>query len=255
MWLWGVRGGEGEVLGKCWRDVRVERHGEEGREDTADPDGALPEDTKWNRRAVLLVNLYPDKHSNQQPECQQRAPNPRVPPRVREATPLQRQQQRHNGANQEQRPNHINLLESLPHRHMTVLALGVRKEEEDDGQRHTAERQVDPKAPPPGQAIGKGAPQDRSHDTRDAKHGSQRSNINSPPPQRNRKADNRHAAREQRRSPRASDCTPDDEHGRARSRGAHDRAGLEQQQREEVRVLYVKVGVDFAKSGLQRARG
>jgi hypothetical protein len=135
---------------------------------------------------------------------------------------------------------------------MRVRPLGIRKEEEDDSQRHGPKRKINLKAPSPRRAVRERTSKDRSHDGCDAKHGGERRNVNSPFPQRHRKPNDGHAARIQRCSPRARDCPADDEHGRTRRRSAYNAANLEYYEREEIRVFDVEVGVYLAEGGLQR---
>ena len=61
-----------------------------------------------------------------------------------------------------------------------MLALRVFEEEKHGKQRHAPEWEIDPEAPPPGRAIGQGAPQERSDDGGDAEHAGDEAEVHRP---------------------------------------------------------------------------
>ena len=131
----------------------------------------------------------------------------------------------------------------------------IAKEDGHNCNRTPSERQVDPKAPPPRHTIGQGAPQNRPHDGRDAKHARQQGNVERPLPQRHRIPYNRHTTREQRSGARTRDRAAHDQHLRGGGGGAEHGADLEDDKRGEIGVLDVHVGVDLAERRLQRRGG
>ena len=106
--------------------------------------------------------------------------------------------------------------------------------------------------PPPGQPVRESTTQNRSNDTSDAEHRRQSSDVDGAFSQRHREPNDSHATRVQRRSSRTSDRAPNDEHGRACCCGAYHAADFEDDEGDEIGVLYVEVGVHFSERGLQR---
>ena len=93
-------------------------------------------------------------------------------------------------------------------------------------------------------------PEDGANDGRDTKGGREHRNVECTPSQGHAEPDNGHASREQRRRTHAGNGSPDDQGHGIRSGGTHHGAHFEDDQRNDVGPLDVKVGIDLAKTRL-----
>ena len=91
---------------------------------------------------IAETKLQGDEDRDEQAKPKYTAPDARVMPGVKRAAPLQSHQQADNSADEEESAEEINLLDLLLKRHITVLTLGVLKEEKDGKECDASEWQI-----------------------------------------------------------------------------------------------------------------
>ncbi len=174
-------------------------------------------------------------------------------PWIGATSPLESKEQAHDGADQEDGSEKVDLLQLLLGRHVRVAPWRIAEKEEDSCQSHAAEREVDPETPSPAGFICQRTAENGSDDRSDAKHAGERGNVDGAFAERDGVPNDVHASRKEGGGARSGDSSPDNQHLRASSGSAEDRAELEYEQGAEVDPFDVEVGIHLAEARLQRS--
>lgn len=90
------------------------------------------------------LDLDPNEDADEESEPEKTSPNLRVTPGVGGASPLQCEEKAHNGADEEESAEEIDLLEFLLGSHVGMSSLGVAEEEKHGYECDSAEWEIDP---------------------------------------------------------------------------------------------------------------
>jgi hypothetical protein len=216
------------------------------------------EQARRQRALIALPDLDADEDDDHDAEADKQADHDGAVPRVLGASPLQRQQQAHDGRHQHGGAGEIQAQDALQHRGAVSVVgphrLDVQKQE--DGQHRGAPNgQVDVEAPAPADVVGKGAAQQGPRNARDPPHGADQAEGHGPLAQGQGVGQDDDAAGEQAGGADAGQGPADDERVARGRDGADQAANLEDEHGGQVGPLDAEHAVERAVGGLQRGRG
>lgn len=121
---------------------------------------------------VSLPELDTNKDEDHEAEANEQANDLGVAPSILRATPLQSQDEAHNGGDEDCRAEEIDLKDALHDGHaQSVVRVAVDVQQEgDDEHGEAADGEVDVEAPSPGDLLGEGTAEERTGDGGDSPH-------------------------------------------------------------------------------------
>lgn len=204
-------------------------HGEESRAEAEDEprakgDGALLEHGQRQKAVFATEVLHKEEGEQEQGKDDKQGDDPSAVPGVLGPAPFQGQKKTDGGGDQECRIGKKEGSKGLKQGQLLPMPpVGGFVKEQQGGDGHRRDGQVDVEAPSPGHTVGKRAPKQRTADGGDAGHGADAAEEGGPQAQRDRGRDDEERAGEDARATQARHSPAQDEDGRRRADGADER--------------------------------
>lgn len=174
---------------------------------------------------------------------------------VRQASPLESQQQADGTRKQSRSSEKVQLENLAQKREARLWSIGDLERIGNDGHGHASKRQVDVEAPPPGDLGSEGSTEQRADDGRQAEDGAEEALVQRPLVQRHRVDDDDDHTRHDAGGPQPGNRPTDDEGDGARRRAADGGADLEEEDGGKEAGLDTEEGVELAEVQLEGTVG